>query len=318
MLVLKTISPPTVPGPQELRRQRSAVLEDDQRRLAIVLPRHPSGGHGESHLAVSPLMVAAEKGYSHFIDLYILNGAKVDTVNKHNWTALSYAIIGDHFETAELLLNSGANPNHQLSVKQNQCSLAKEYAGADMQELLRTKGAQILYYQLIDKVIIGLNINGNLNDFMAGGYMTLANSISGFEVEAGYKTRIWVQSVLYELDPYTYYQFWEKRSVLHLGANKLFNVFGKSFQSKSGFFCGINAAYSWGGFRGSNKKPDDSFHLIPKAGLFYITRTADLKLNYEYMKLPGSGAGPHRINLSIGVNLNISKSKIFLKEKPLW
>lgn len=266
----------------------------------------------------TPLMIAAEKGYSYFVDYYILNGADIDTVNKNNWTALSYAVIFDHYESAELLLNRGANPNRQISVKQNQYSLAKEYAGTEMQRLLLAKGAQNIYFHLIHKVIIGLNINGNMKDFMAGGNMTLTNSILGLEVEAGYNARIWVRSVLYETDPYTYYQFWEKRSVLRLGTNKLFNVISKSVQSKCGIFAGIDGAYSWGSFRGSKQKPKDSFHLIPKVGLFYGTRSADLKLNYEYMKLPESGAGPHRINLSIGVNINVSKNKVFLKEKPLW
>ncbi len=44
----------------------------------------------------TPLMIAAQKGYSYLADLYIQNGAVVDTVNENNLTALSFAIINRH------------------------------------------------------------------------------------------------------------------------------------------------------------------------------------------------------------------------------
>jgi ankyrin repeat protein len=266
----------------------------------------------------TPLMMAAQKGYNYFADLYLLKGALIDAINEGNLTALSLAIINHHQETVKLLIQRGADVNHKISSTRNQYTLAQEYADNDMLQILQINGATKMPAPIFDKVIVDLDINGNIDDFMIGGSLSLAGSRYGVELQAGYMTRIGVRSVLYEINQTTYYQFWEKRSILHLGANKLFNVFKKTIKQRSGIFFGFDIAYTYGNFRGSEKKPDDSFHLVPKAGVFLNSTSFDVKLNYEYMKLANTDVSPHRINLSLGFNIGIGKSKISMKKEPLW
>jgi ankyrin repeat protein len=264
------------------------------------------------------LMIAAQKGYTYFVNLYLLKGAQVDAINENSLTALSLAIINHHQETAKLLIQLGADVNHKISSTRNQYTLAQEYADNDMLQMLQLSGAAKMAARIFDKVIVDLDINGNIDDFMIGGSLSLAGSRYGIELQAGYLTRIWVRSVLYEIDPTTYYQFWEKRSILHLGADKLFKVFKKTVKERSGILCGFDIAYTYGNFRGSEKKPDDSFHFVPKAGLFWNSTSFDVRLNYEYMKLANTDVSPHRINLSLGFNIGTGKSKISLKKEPIW
>ena len=266
----------------------------------------------------TPLMIAAQKGYSYLADLYIQNGAVVDTVNEDNLTALSFAIINRHHETAELLIQSGANPDHKISGTRNQYTLAQEFADNEMLQLLQLKGASNLPAPFVDRVMVNLDLNGNFDDFMIGGTLGFASTKYGIEFQAGYKTRTGVRTILYEINPTTYYQFWESRSVMHVGANKLFSVIKKTVRKKSGVFAGLNVAYTYGNFRGSERKPEDAFLLVPKAGVFWSSQSFNVKLNYEYMNLKNPNVSRNRINLSFGFNINSGKGKIALKEEPVW
>jgi ankyrin repeat protein len=266
----------------------------------------------------TPLMIATQKEDVYTANLFIQHGANVNATNKNNLTALSLAITMNNYEIANLLIENGADVHHKISIARNQLSLAQEFADSQMQQLLIHHGALSIQTPVIDKVIVALDINGNLDDLMTGGKVSVAGSRLGVELEAGYKTRIWVRSVLYEINPKTYYQFWESRSVMHIGANKLFNVFKKTVQYRSGVFAGVNFGYTYGNFRGSEKKPDDEFLIIPKAGVFWSSRSFDAKFNYEYMKFANTKVSPHHFNLTIGFNINLSNTRITLKEKPEW
>jgi len=39
-------------------------------------------------------------------------------------------------------------------------------------------------------------------------------------------------------------------------------------------------------------------------------------LNYEYMELKNSNVSGHRINFTLGININLSKTKLKLKKEP--
>jgi ankyrin repeat protein len=266
----------------------------------------------------TPLMIAAQNGYSYLAELFIRNGAVVDTVNDNNLTALSFAIINQHPEMVNLLIQNGANVNHKISGTRNQYSLAKEFYNSDVLQLLQSNGAGNIPAPIIERVMVNFDLNGNLDDFMIGGTLSIASIKYGIELQAGYKTRTRAKTVLYEIDPTTYYQFWESRSVMHLGANKLFKVFKNSVRKKSGVFAGLNLAYTYGNYRGSERKPDDTFILVPKAGVFWSSNSFNVKLNYEYMNLKNTNVSPHRFNLSIGFNINTGKGKITLKAEPNW
>ncbi len=264
----------------------------------------------------TPLMVAAQNGYPQHVDYLIHKGANIETKNENNLTALSLAIINRHYEIARLLLDSGANANHSISKARNQMSIAMEFGGKHYRQLLAEYGANKNPKPRIDKLLIRADFNGNINDFMTGGNICLNESKYGLQLQLGYKTRPWVRSVLYEVDEKTFYQFWEKRSCANLGLDKLF-VLQRSFRNNyGGIVIGVNGVYTYGNFRGSNKKPENRFLVVPEAGFFWNYKKLSLKLNYEYIKLKNTKVSPHRINLSVGFIINIAKDKIKLKKEP--
>ncbi|MCD4664823.1 MAG: ankyrin repeat domain-containing protein [Bacteroidales bacterium] len=264
----------------------------------------------------TPLMVASQNGYYEHLDYLIQNGAEINTTNINNLNALSLAIINKHYEIIDFLLSNGADANLLISDNLNQMTLAQEFGNKDIRNLLQLYGSQNNPKPRFDKLLIGADINGNSDDFMLGGNLSLMESKYKVQLQIGYKTRPAVRSVLYQLDENTYYQFWEKRSCIHIGIDKYFVLLRSSLKSSGGIYTGLNGSYTYGSFRGSNKKPDDKFILIPKAGIFLKINQVRLGLNYEYMNLKNTKVSPHRIDFSIAFIINLTKDKISLKEEP--
>ncbi len=265
----------------------------------------------------TPLMIVSQNGFTQLADTYLKNGANLNAVNDRNLTALSLAIVEDRLVTAELLIDEGADPNHKITATRNQYTLAKEFADKSMQELLLAHGAHKNSKPQIDRFSIGMDLNFNTVDFMVGGNIGLHEAKYGIEAEAGYKTRPWARSVLYPAGTDVFYQFWERRSVFHLGADKLIPLSREKLYNQAGIFGGFNLAISYGNFRGSEKNPDVVFRFVPKAGFYWYYHALNLKLDYEYMDLKDTGISGNRINLTVGFGITFKKDRIEIKKEPI-
>ena len=217
---------------------------------------------------------------------------------------------------ADYLLASGADPDHVITGKVNQFELAREMGGKEMTSLLETYGAGPLKKFNINKMNVNLEMNWNGGDMMIGGSMGLVESVIGLEAEAGYLTRPMVRSVRYDIDDQTQYQFWEKRSIIYLGAGKRFVLASPQAREYFGAVVSVNAGYTYGSFRGSTRKPDDRIVFLPRAGIFYNFDVLNIRLGYEYFNIPQSTISPHRFTLTVGMNLNLVKTGFKSKKEP--
>nr|XP_045002633.1 TRAF3-interacting protein 1 isoform X2 [Jaculus jaculus] len=62
-------------------------------------------------LPCTPLRIAATAGHGNCVDFLIRKGAEVDLVDVKGQTALYVAVVNGHLESAEILLEAGADPN---------------------------------------------------------------------------------------------------------------------------------------------------------------------------------------------------------------
>jgi len=264
----------------------------------------------------TPFLIAAQNGYLDHLDFLKSQNADINTRTDDSLTALSLAIINKQYEAVNFLCDSGVNINANISKRLNELSLAQIYGDKEITNLLKEKGAEKNTKLWVNKMILGFVLNGNSDDFMLGFHISLLESKYGLILQYGFKTRPGVRSVLFEKDGSTFYQFWENRSCQHLGIQKQFILSKRSIIKRAGAFVGLNATYTYGNFRGSNKKPDDRFIPVPLAGFFYNYKQFNMALNYEYMELKNSNVSGHRINFTLGININLSKTKLKLKKEP--
>ena len=265
----------------------------------------------------TPLLIAAQNGHLEQLQLLVEQGADIHKTTNKNLDALSLAIINDHYAMVEFLLSSGAKTGHSIAPKLNQADLAKKYASKNLLDLIIKAGAIPTARLSFESLFLMADLNTTSRDIAVGGHLGLYEAKKNMLFEMGFKTRPTERSVLYNDQPGIFYQYWEKRSVLHVGINKYFLLHRKRIHNEAGFFAGLMGAYTYGNFRGSVNKPDDQVLLVPKGGLFYHYKIFNLEISYEYMKFKKSKASPHRINISMGVRINLQKNHVKLKKEPI-
>jgi len=286
--------------------------------ISLILIENGIDINASDRKGFTPLMIAAQNGYPEMMDILISNGADMEKTNDNNLNALSLAIIKRNNEIVQYLLERGADPNKSISDKINQMTLASEYGNKYTRQIMQKYNVSQQRKLRLDGLSANFNMDGTARDFMLGGNLRLYESNYRLSIEGGYKTRPTSRSVEYPTnDPDIINQFWETRSVLHLGINKYFLIRRSSHTEYGGFFAGINGVYTYGNFRGSNRTPDDEILPVPKAGIYWNFNSIVVNLNYEYLKLKNSKASPHRMNFSIGYKFGISKTKITLKKEPV-
>ncbi len=264
----------------------------------------------------TPFMIAAQNGHIEVLGYLYEIGSDITATNNYGHTALALAVYNQQYESAEFLLSIGADPNFVITPKVKLYELAIETKGKEMAELLISYGATPRKSTSFNKLILNYDLNWNSDDLMMGGSLGLMESKTGLIIQAGYATRPAVRSILLESGPNTWYQLWEKRSVIFTGLEKQFVLYRPDVKEQWGAFFSLNGCYNYGSYRGSNQKPDAFISVIPKAGIFGNYDIVNFKMNYEYMKLKGSAVSSHRISFSLGLKINLLKSKIPLKPEP--
>lgn len=281
-----------------------------------ILVEHGALLEAQDFQGFTPLMCAAQNGHLEVVDFLIKAGSDINKTNFSNCDPLSLAILNRMYGTADYLLQNGANVNHLLSEKINLYELARETGDRNMTTLLSGYGGVPLHKISISKMITSFELNANNRDFMLGGRLSLLESIHGWEAGFTFLTRPAVRRTRYDIDEKTQYQFWEKRSLITLGAGKRFLIFSPRAKEFFGSYVSANAGYTYGSYRGAGQKPEDKIRFIPRAGLYYQYKFLDFKLGYEYFKITDSNISPHRVTLSAGFIFNLIKLGYSVKKEP--
>ncbi len=96
---------------------------------------------------ITPVMIATEMSYPHFIDELARHGANLDQSDEDGWSALSFAAANiDHRPNnlamvAEALIRNGANVNHRNNRGKTPLALAVHYGNDVVAAILRQAGA---------------------------------------------------------------------------------------------------------------------------------------------------------------------------------
>lgn len=97
-------------------------------------------------LPCTPLRIAATAGHGNCVDFLIRKGAEVDLVDVKGQTALYVAVVNGHLESAQILLEAGADPNGSRHHRSTPVYHASRVGRADiLKALIRSvaPGAQV-------------------------------------------------------------------------------------------------------------------------------------------------------------------------------
>ncbi len=262
----------------------------------------------------SALMVSIARNNRKVTEYLLDNGAEIDIVNKGGMTALAYAIREGNYEIAETLIERGADVNHKISSSQNILELAKEENEDDIEELLFSEGAKANYYPDYNKLGIGPGFQFNGDDFFTSVNFSLLDTKYKSAIKSGFIFRPAAIRTLTNPENDTLFQYWERRYYFYAGLQKRFAVIETDIYNHSGPFISAMAAYTFGGYRGSNTKPDAIFVPSFQLGWYFMNDWVSVNMNYEYIDFKISNISPHRFNISLDFNINLASKKLIEKD----
>ncbi len=244
------------------------------------------------------LMLASRYGYHKLAGLLLQQGAQPADTTKKNNNALSLAVAAGNLATADTLLNYKANPNHLIKGNLSTMVLAKSSGNDSLYDLLKARGGSSNMKPYFDYFVFRYDISANDDDAIFGTHIGLHEVKSNTNVTLGFSMRYFAKRVHEKQTDDLIHQYWERRYVLPLTIDKLFDLI-HNHNKRFSVFAGVKGYYTWGRYRGVEARPDDKFGISPRAGLFWRTSEVfALSLHYEYFNLNQKTVSPHRIVLS--------------------
>ncbi|KPK80557.1 MAG: hypothetical protein AMS27_16825 [Bacteroides sp. SM23_62_1] len=72
--------------------------------------------------------------------------------------------------------------------------------------------------------------------------------------------------------------------------------------------------YTWGSYRGADRKPNPVTYFNPIAGLYWRRNSIGTDIKYEYADFKVQDFSPHRVTLAFTFYFNMRRNKLMYKE----
>ncbi len=261
----------------------------------------------------TPVIIACQQGYYDLVWLFLEKGADISVRNKAGMNAMAMAVTMGHTDITELLIENGARVNEPIHRGNNLLDIAKETKNEEMIALLKSNGGKANYYPDFNMITVGPVIDFNRNDFMAGLSAGINESKYGTGINLIVNYRVAPIRVLVKDFDNVSFQFWERRWTATAGINKKFR-----FKTTSGHmfgpYLGLDVTYTWGSYRGADRKPGPSNVFSPAGGFFWLKDKVGLDIKYSYRDLDIPHFSPHRISVGCIFYFNVIQKKLMFKE----
>lgn len=269
--------------------------------------------------STTPLMVASSNKQNDIAALLLKNGALPDADDADGFTALSIAIESGNMALVDTLLKHGAGSRLMLKTKPvlNPLDYARVINRRDMVKFLRSKGMKGTPAPFISQVGVGFHpATFNFDDYLMGLSVHVRDLKYQFSAELGFDARLKRKRILEKPFGEDFYQLWEKRYVLYLGLEKLFNLSMHNPRLRHGITLSARCALTFGNYEGLGRNPSARVLFVPGAGYSVGWRNFFIKASYHYMDLDIYEQSPHWVNITTGFNINMNRKK--LEKKSIW
>ena len=273
-----------------------AAVINDQKNTMDLLLKNGSDPNTFNKKGVTPLMILTYNNDIQYLDTLTKHGADINKVSVHGSSVLSIAILKNDETLVNKVIQLGANVNQKLTFAESPMTIAK-YNNTDkfIEEILQNKGAKSNYWPDFKQYTIGPLVNWNLKDFMAGFTLGVKEIKYGFDINAGMAFRPFYVPILVQNFPNNYSQYFEYRHMAFGGIDKNFEILNINENLITGINAGINYAYSFGSYKGTNMKAIERNVMIPQIGIYQIINGFQFGLCYQYCDFKTEGVSANRI-----------------------
>ena len=134
-------------------------------------------------------------------------------------------------------------------------------------------------------------------DYVLGIEAGIASANRNWLLFGSFDARPYRKRVLRYQGGNQYFQYTEERYYIGLGATYMYTI----RQTNKGAFVEVNPSYTWGRYGGSERKPEDGWIIMPKAGFFWkFVNNGFVQLGYSYLDTKNDDFEKHRIYLTLG------------------
>lgn len=256
----------------------------------------------------TPFLIAAQAGDTMVMNLLLKEGVDLYEKNNYNYNALTIAIETNHKPAVELLLDEGNEWTSPEKAGVNPYSVASAFGRKEIIEMLKKKNISGRTGLRIDEVSIAASSRLNIREYFTGISVVFkeplinAGFFTGFDLKPAYT------KVLVKMSENTYYQYFDKSSLVYAGVFKDFTVSEKSSGFKFIVSTSLSAGYEFGNkFRGINLSPENKIKIIPATGIEIQKGHFTLKTDLEYLNTQFYHIGPLWLRIGFAYNHFLSK-----------
>jgi len=262
----------------------------------------------------TPFLIASQIGDTMVMRLLIKEGVDLYEKNNLNYNALALAIESNNKPAVELLLEKGDKWTAPDKEGVNPYTVASAFGRKDFIELLERKNIPGRQGLRIDGISITASSKFNVREYFTGLSISLEEPLLNGGFFAGCDLKPIYSKVLVETGENTFYQYFDKSSIVYAGLFKDFTLSEKTAGRKFSVSTSLSAGYKFGGeFKGTNLSPENKLRIIPTAGFKLERNHLAFRTDLEYMNSGFYRIGPLWVRLGISYNYFLSRVRSQVK-----
>lgn len=261
--------------------------------IADLLVQNGADMEAKDDNGFTPLLIAAQNGDTLSMEMLLKHGVNMYEINNFNFNALDLCIKTNHKEAIEYLLRKSDKWISKGNNSVNPYSVATKYNRIEIEKLLERKNFPVTNRFGFDQVSISTSVKTCLHDYFTAVNISFkepslnAGIIAGCDFKPGY-TR-----VLMKKDEYTYYQYFDRRSIVYAGLFKDFPVTDSPFKGNWSVSASLLAGYTFGNkFKGTNLAPEKKLKIIPYVSMKWTKNNISVFGGIDYTRTEFYKIGP--------------------------
>jgi ankyrin repeat protein len=232
----------------------------------------------------TPFLIASQNGDTLLMNFLLQKGIDLYEKNNKNFNALDLAIANSHKEAVTLLLGKGDQWTSSEKAGLNPYRIAYDFNRRDFIKIMEQKNIPGETRKRINQTDISIGEKFTFRDIYTGLKISMKEPVLNGGIFAGCDLKLWYTRVLVKASEDTYYQYYNRNSIVYAGVFKELPIFESQSRLRISGSGSLSLAYLFGNiFKGTNFKPDSRIKIIPSVELKIQKERIAFTSGIEYM-----------------------------------